>query len=798
MWYALGVIVVCALIAAAILVYTVYASGSRAAAPPRISITQIIPEGSGVAGQPVVVFSEARDEGGIARVELWVNGEIAATQENPNPGAAYPFETSQAWVPNGVGQYLAVMKAVNRGGSVGESDPVLIQVGERTFGSDPPLEGDYVVQEGDTWDSIAEGLGTTPDELRARNPGVDEPTPGTGLFIPPVEEGDAAGDSGEAPLPEDVADVPHVDPPGPPPAPVGEAEGAEPDASREFFGLPLPGGLLCLLRPEVCRTPTDGIPEPFPRPDGVSAGDPETGCGVEVFWYDRSENEAGFRLYRFSSRPRFRMDLLEMFGPSAGSGTHLSYMDTRPPNGEFFYAVTAFNAGGETWSAPSPTHSSEGCRTEFVGLAAVVEALELNVGAGFDRLYCYASLADVPFERIPHGALSFITVEAGVSNIAEHFSGVNKRPVYVYADNLNIIVECLGWQGEELINLGRFSASHPREEWDGRLLNATSDTGGFSVVYRINEGYETIDDPSGRTEWPLVDHTVAVPYNLRAIDGWRDCERVGEGAFTCADVAEAGLAWDYRSRPDRPASAFKVYFRREGDDVPRHYHTAIPESHTAPLAPGTCGTTTIYTVSAVVGTDPFTGESIESAPSIAFRLTAPCPALEITLRTVGAIWEVNDGFEGSPYHEEYETYGWFSFNGAPIRWNNHPCDATFFSGCTYTSPYYSLIGQTDYDMSRYMLNTGDGWRRGNNVIRIPIADGQALSFGFQLWDHDTHTPDDLWCGDGDGRERTLVEGRSANEWLAFDEDVLFDRDDAGHAGGCSLRVHVRGVPASAP
>jgi hypothetical protein len=762
-----------------------------------VSITGTEPDGPAVAGQPVVVFAEARNPAGIARVELWVNGEKTAVQDNPNPDALYPFQSSQAWVANGAGQYLAVIKAVDGGGAVGQSDPVLIEVGERTLGSDPPLEGDYVVQEGDTWDSIAEGLGTTPDELRARNPDVDEPLPGTTLFTPPLDEGDAAGETAGAPMPGEVADVPHVDPPGAPPAPIGEAEEAEPDASGELFGLRLPGGLLCMLRPEVCRTPTDGIPEPFPRPDGVSAGDSEGVCGVDVFWYDNSENEDGFRVYRFSSRPRFRMDLLEMLGPSAGSGGRLRYTDTAPPRGDFFYAVAAYNAGGETWSAPSPTHTSEGCRTEFVGLAAVVEALSMETADGYDRLYCYASLADAPFERVPHGALSFITRGAAGWDIASYFAGENKRPVYVYGDNLNIAVECMGWQGEELINLGRFTASHPREEWDGRLFNVTSGTGGFSAVYRINEGYETIDDSSGRTEWPLVDHTVAVPYNLRQVAEWRRCDGLGSEGYSCVDVAEPGIAWDYRSRPDRPATAFKVYFHREGDHAPRHYHTALPESHTAPLAPGTCGTTTFYSVSAVVGSDPLTGGSIESPPSVEVRIVGPCPALEITLVGAGAIWDVYDGTEGLPSSHEYETYGWFSFNGALIRWNNHPCDASFLSGCTYSSPYYSLIGQTNYDMSRYMLNTGDGWRRGNNVIRIPIADGQSLGYAFQLWDHDTHTPDDLWCGDGGGRQRTLVEARSAAEWLAFDEELWLDRGSPS-GSQCQLVIHVRGLPAAAP
>jgi hypothetical protein len=809
--FVLGAIFLCVLLVGVVLVYSAYAAPGGAPPRPLVTITGTLPQGTAIAGQPVTIFGEASDPSGIAGVELWVNGAKTAAQDNPDTSTSLAFETSQAWIPNGAGNYLVILRATSRKKYSGDSDPLLIVVTERSFQAGATTEGEYVVQEGDTWESIAAALGTTTDALHAVNPDLGDLTPGSSLRIPPPPEGDGAGDSASPVPPEDVADTPHVDAPAPPPpaapgggtAPGGGGTVPAVPAPPAWWGtLPLPGETLCLLRPAVCARPVDLLPPPpHPAPSGVDV-EPTSGCGLDVLWTDESEDETGFLLYRITNRPRFHFDLLETFPAAAGSGTRLRYLDADPPHGSFFYSVVAYNAGGNTWSAPSAEYTSEGCPTTPGTQALVVEALNMNLVGGYDRAYCYASLADAPFERVPTGASNFITHPGGTWNIAEYFSGENKRTVMVDAAGpLNITVECLAWRGEELVNLGRFTASHPPAEWDGRELRGQPADGAFLVSYRIDYSFHAADT-AGAAAWPIVDPAFPAPFNLHQTDSWSECTRTADDLTTCASTDEPGLGWDYTPRPGeaRPLR-YQVYRRYEGGSVPVLYHTTTSPSTTAPLATRDCDVTTYYTVSAVVMLDPVTGEDVQSPMSEEFVIPPHCAALEITLNTLW-VYAVDDAFNpcgGGPLDDcFYEAYGWLTFNGHRITWNQH-CDPPPGGGCLIGgTPSYTEVGQTtNHNWSDFTLNHGDGWRRGNNIIRIPIRDGEPLVLRFQFIDHDDGSDDDSWCATSGRRTLVMADARSQAEWLAYDQLLTFD-GSAGRAGNCLIDFHVRGIPAGAP
>ncbi|MEX1071625.1 MAG: hypothetical protein WEC37_03275 [Anaerolineales bacterium] len=769
-----------------------YAAAQTVPTRPLVTIDETIPA-DGVAGQALVVFAQASDPDGIDKVELWVNGQQVAAQANPDADSLLPFKTSQAWIPGGAGNYLIVLKAIDREGFLGESVPFIVSVHERA--EDMDLEGEYFVQGGETPEDIAALFGITPEELLAANPEAGEFTSGTPLIVPSGPEGESAGDAVGGP-PDELEDIPRVDPPLPPTEPR-EAFDGEPASELWWFVLPLPDGFFCLIDPASCGRAIDIEPPPFPAPGEIyTAPDVEItgGCGIEVHWTDTSENEDGFRIYRFTSRPRFRMDLLWTQGRSGETGTHWVYIDENPPRGTFFYAVAAYNAGGDTWSAPSETVISEGCPPAgpVVVEALVVEALELQTEELFDRLYCYASLADSPFERIPYGT-GFITIASPAMmtwDIAEHFSGVNKREVFApSAGPLNVVGECLAWQGEELINLGRFGASHPPDEWDGRLLTSGPGSGTFDITYRINRSFHAADE-SGRAAWPLVYPIIPPPFNLHLTDEWARCTEVAGGRPSCVGVEEPGLGWQYRVFEEYYPTSYRVYRRSPGDVAPVLYYDGITTMWTAPLATDDCHERVFYSVSAVVGNDPITGEEIQSPLSEEFEVPRSCAALEVTL---DFLW-VYGVYDGDPCTDlatcrnDYEAYGWLDFNGRHIRWNDH-CDPGLFEGCVYVGPSYSVVDEaSEHNWADFNLNSGGSWSRENNVILVPIRDGESLNLMFTLSDHDTWpNGDDNWCG-GTGRV-VLTEGpHSAVEWLSFDE--VLESDD----GNCIIGFHVRGLP----
>jgi hypothetical protein len=775
-------------LAGAFLAYVFYAAGTAVPTRPLVGISETIPASPAVAGQPVVVFAQASDPDGIVEVTLWVNGQQAGSQANPGQ-STFPFESSQAWIPKRGGSYLVVLKATDRKGFAGASAPLIIRVQERKYEPDPDLQVEYLVQAGDTLESIAASFGLPPDELRALNPGLGELIPGASLRVPPHPAGetgaDAPPDSGEASLP-------HVDPPLPAPAPGGETD-TEPAADDWLIGWHLPFDFSCFTRPASCARAIDLEPAPFPAPGGVGfVGGDE--CGIDVSWTDNSENESGFRIYRFASRPRFRMDLLEIVRQAPGSGTRLHFRDAHPPRGSFFYAVAAYNAGGDTWSGPSAPLESIGCPPPAgAEQALVVEGLALTVTESFERLYCYASLAGSPFERVPQGAGNFITLESGAWDIAEHFSGVNKREVLAPgAGPLDIVVECLGWRGEELVNLGRFARAHLPEEWDGRPLTAGPDSGSFNVTYRIQPSFRAADE-GGRATWPLIDARLPAPFNLHTTEDLSDCRRPPDRRSPGDPCQKTVLVWDYTAAGAAPL-AYQVYRRSSESSVPVLYHAASIRS--APLVETDCNETISYSVSAVVGNDPVTGEAIQSPLSEEFEVPPTCGTLEITLESLW-VYGVYDGdgcYVFTDCAGDYEAYGWLSFNGQRVRWNDH-CDSGFFDlgGCVYVGPSYSEVNEASgHDWASFMLNNGDGWRRGNNVIRIPIADGQDLRFTFTLIDHDSSSEDDLWCG-GTGRPLLTVPGRPASAWQTADEEFAYDSVVTG-SGECIIRFRVRGMP----
>ena len=291
----------CIVLFGLLFLYVNYASGRSVPTFPRVTIDTTIPEEMGVVNQPVIVFGEASDPDGIESAELWVNGARVASQVNTDQNL-YPFEISQSWIPDGPGNYLFLLRGIDRKGFASESSPLMIQIGERTYQPDPAMLGQYIVQEGDTIDSIAENFGTTPEEIRVINPGMGDPLPAESLSVPPGPETASGGDT---PPPVDESDEPpHVSPPSPPS--LEEGSPAIPASAPWWRDLPLSGGLSCILTPAICAVPIAGDTPPLPASD-VHASLVDA-CQVSVNWTDNATNEAGFRVYRWVTHPRVRIE----------------------------------------------------------------------------------------------------------------------------------------------------------------------------------------------------------------------------------------------------------------------------------------------------------------------------------------------------------------------------------------------------------------------------------------------------------------------------------------------------------
>jgi hypothetical protein len=79
--------------------------------------------------QPVRIEGHASYSGGIARVEIWANGELHLVQENP-PAQGNLAHFDQSWMPPGAGEYIVEVKAVGADGAESVPDIVRLYVGE--------------------------------------------------------------------------------------------------------------------------------------------------------------------------------------------------------------------------------------------------------------------------------------------------------------------------------------------------------------------------------------------------------------------------------------------------------------------------------------------------------------------------------------------------------------------------------------------------------------------------------------------------------------------------------------------
>lgn len=171
-------------------------------------------------GDIVIVHATGRSQSGIARMELWVDDVLVATQDAEAGTQANSLTFSANWTPINSGRHSMVVRSVSANGANGQSSILL----EAVEGANVPT---HQVQEGETLETIATEFGTTPEEIATLNPGIDPsgPVPGSNLVVPegdepPVDSGDEHPggsehpESGEHPEGGGEAPSPEVESPG--------------------------------------------------------------------------------------------------------------------------------------------------------------------------------------------------------------------------------------------------------------------------------------------------------------------------------------------------------------------------------------------------------------------------------------------------------------------------------------------------------------------------------------------------------------------------------------------------------
>jgi LysM repeat protein len=704
-----------------------------------------------------VVLIQAHEAAGITRYELWVDGVLLQVQEPDATRTALPTLAPMPWVP-APGTHVLVARAVDAAGRVGISAPVVVEAVPTA--KTGPVELGVTARPGDTLPALAAAFELPVETVRAANPGLpDPPSPGEQVVVPvprdrlpPGYTGDDEGGNGAPPnaLPYTSPDAA---PEGPPPQ--GEGEGVATlvdDAAPQL----LPGGLAW----------GTGAPAP-PAPPAALQLSPIGGCGAQLRWTDNSDGETGFRVYRYAGGAAGFRAVAEL-GTNAEFAT-LVYEDQVPLGGRYQYYVAAVNAAGE---APGPLAAidlpGEGCALQAPlasGSAMSLlqfEALSLHTGQQFDGVHCYLALARLgPHRRIPENVDSFFRPADGGWNIGVHAAGIN-RIVFGQppAEPVAVALECWGTRGRETAPLGAFSASHPREDWDGRDLTAAAE--GFRVTYRI-QPFANL--PPFREV--SLDLGIPAPTNVHQPESQADClnghtempgaNEAGQreawaGRLACLTVDPWQLmVWDWAPNADTPRSeidGFRIWINHDrlgvhGSDG--HQWSVLGEVSAAtqvfPVPRPPCDTDSVIEVEAFVAGPPARESSRDNGPFAAVVSGPDCPrptgaVVEFTLDNL-IVSDVTDK-DGLEYlcffcadDTTLESYGIAFYNimhedgtGGDLTWvvfwadecaegygilcdsqwddqgdlySTEPCDETGLGeGCLWS---YRRVREGDYDMA---------------------------------------------------------------------------------------------------
>jgi len=560
------------------------------ATPPSIFIHSPKSGDSAPAGSFVPARATVSGINPIARVELWLDGELFQTQ-SPEPAEAERATTFHASFDLQMteGVHMLFWRAVDNAGLVGQSISIPLDIFALSVETTT-----ITAEENQTLVDIALSQGAEMDALQQLNPGLGEGgLPGGTQVNVPVQPSGAAS----------------AQPPGGGAAPQPPVDIIEPEP------LPVtPPGLPALVVagfPAIDFSSVFGLDSAPPKaPSNFQAGwEP---CKVRLQWSDNADNESHFKVWM---QPQYGPP--QVIATLQGSpATGLAWYEfASPALGAYSFWVEAVNSLG---SQPSGIRwivvRDPKCK-EAIATRLEIVGLDMNVPGSYNPIHCYLSIEGTPFERIPEDEKQSIQVLGGSADIAAWLGNKNRILLPMPVDEeVTLQGECLGWQGSTLTSLGVFQASLPREKWDGSRQEIR--TAGFIIGYLIR--------PFGSTQaagsYAYTDTDIPTPYNLSVARKYSS-DRLEDARLARTPT----LFWDWEGDPSK-ITGFSIYLDGE------FFRWAAPEyKWTTFRLPSACGGSYYIQVAANSGD----ARSKRSA-SVKYE-QPPCPVMaEVQFLTVYA------------------------------------------------------------------------------------------------------------------------------------------------------------------
>jgi LysM repeat protein len=737
---------------------------------PSVVIQQPRPGEQVSQGDAIFFSATALDESGVIRIDLWVDDQVVLSQTNSNENGTTPFSLNYPLVATEEGTYALVARAYNNQGLMGESPVHHVSVTDAGAGATASTQdlGQYVVQEGDTLDSIARRAGTTVDAILAVNPDITngQVTPGQVIVIPlpkdpPVaavpsdqQGGQAGGQSG-----------------GQPGGQAGGQQGGQNNQPGILPGI-LPG-VNFMPMPDLGNLQVAGghvLPGVVLNPGPGAAGNPNArmkapdpvqvsvvaDCQVKVTWKDNANNESNYDIQRSDPGSAFGLNAAIL------AANTTEYVDTLPGSGKYKYEVVARQMKG-------------GKIVDYVVSQPVIVAVPTTPACQvlpnimrmiFQPVVFTATGTSQGFINPildPAGSLLIFRLpQAQGTSIPLNQFGSDKYRIETWLPESragkDIVLSLAGNgvdQNKKPLDLGSFSATHSYQDLTGVNPTQVYQNKGQSQHGSFDFKYKFWLEPWywGAANVP-PSAVLKPPTNLQM-------KVVG---------GEHELTWDYdKDTLNKYVSGFNVY--REYFcpgytnnigwplPIPRGVVPAGPvqtvnysKTITAAQLPQGCACS--YQVSAF-------GQGGES---IAAELKNPqdCLTFKANDDVTVTFKDVEISAKYLPKAQNAHIYLWANYYGNSTAQEAH-----------LTSGKHSL-GQIDF-------SSAPGVQPGSQPMTVGMGQGQSLQLGFYLG------------GICKGIDLVL-KPPAGNSWAGVDRDYTVSSVD----GGCKMTVHVKGSAAGQP
>ncbi len=674
---------------------------------------------------PLNVFAESSRP--ILRLEVYADGVLIGAV---NGNDQKTLTLSQPWTVTTPGRHVVVARAFFSATEFADSQVVLVDTADLAglpvqvnVDDLPRGVGVVEVQVGD----LAAAVGTSVEEIARLNPGLpaaaDAVIPsGTPVFLPRR------------------ANLPPSSPAPSIPPPVPGAPG---------------------MHPEV---------PPSSRFDGETHSCEQ----VSLRWSD-AQDETGYILYRLAPGEEMMVTIAHL----PADQTTYRDMTVGIPGTYHYMLAPQRPSGGSITSMLSITLGPECAPADAAGRTSLrLVMLRIRLNKSFDGIYCYSSINGSRYERIPAGdGLLRPSSDWSVVQLPVQLPSRGAYSLDVPTDGtMDIAMECWGRRGPRSDSLGRYVASHPSIDWDGRELTGWSEITDpnapksyvFNLSYRIARPLNAVDltriyegalAPQYLNVPPILDALsrqvsgIPTPVNV-ALEWGYGCDPLlylyGEGGYQCA-LYTPRISWSWYpsttvTREMVTGFDVRLEFSQPGNPSRRipgpQFNLSDRQARALLLRPlplaYRCGTTVYVTVIARTTR----GNSPESAPLIIQQPACQQQNLRVRITSIeiGPSRQTNRLLDEGDIcilceDRRLEVYGSVYLNGYGIHRESigHGADVILFGACPATT---TCLGEGNYTA---------GSSRVPWLFEMDVPHNGSAILTVSLRDYDTQNSSDFLC-----------------------------------------------------